>query len=214
MTRKAPTAVDLSKPIELVQAPATVLGRDKDYDRKTPESALDGLPENHPIEIAKREADPRTIAAADGQQVVMQQPWSEAATGVFLILGVANNRDLNLSGLAGWNGWTVLPVTGAPVGFVIGTVRGRAREIPTAPFAGFSSFLEMPADLATDVGKQEYVKWWIEDVTAQCITQGVQRVLTPQDFTLDQVKLDVAAFLRGAKEILDIVDARLEEVRL
>ncbi|MCP4899887.1 MAG: hypothetical protein GY906_23210 [bacterium] len=211
MSKKAPVPVNLAKSPQVVVAPASKQGRDVEYDTADI-SAKPGFPEGHPLH-GKTEGDGGlALSAVDGKPTILKKFWSNAGTGLWLVIGICRPPILG----------HIVEIQGSPMVLTIytedigrsGAFMGNVRR-PVAPKEGVWTCLELPSDLAQDELKQEYVRHWIEHTTAEMLQKAAIAVEQGTEVVLaTEVKLDTKKIQHRLAEVLKIVEDQLDKTNL
>ena len=99
---------------------------------------------------------------AEGRPIVDGLSWSEAATGLYLFVGVADGP---LTFGARVSGASAERIPGTSKWMSVGVLNGKASA--DKHWAGAS--LEIPSDLGRDHLKQKYVAEWVADTAAEAL---------------------------------------------
>lgn len=134
-------------------------------------SGYPGDPTGGYTETDKKRSDERGLQVVDGE------PWSTQSTGMYLaIYGSLSRAKLAAYGAA--TGTELKTKYGVPLFLSISVSQGR----PTPNQAGCGAALELPADLATDESKKDYVSQWVQHTTAEILEHFAGRVPCPHAF--------------------------------
>ena len=119
----------------------------------------------HPLDPHRgelRTEDEEKSVDAKGNPVVDGKPWSQVATGEYLLLAVSKGGlqlDRPIKGMS----YDAIP--GSDHWMTVGIVTGK--PVPITPFAG--AILEIPSDLGEDAKKQAYVAEWIAETAMESL---------------------------------------------
>ena len=115
------------------------------------------------------EADQRKIDEK-GRPVVLGEPWSEAATDLWLTVFVPAMKHIFLTaeGRLGADRTVRGQALGLPDGRSLGLFVSLGK--PTFSLPGYGASLELPSDLARDELKVRYVTEWFLDTTKESVS--------------------------------------------
>jgi hypothetical protein len=151
--------------------------------KKSPSDGIVGI--GHPDFLDARKLlskDDEKSIDEKGNKVIDGDLWSASATGLYLIL-------FGYKGGGTFGQATGTIGLGNGLSLMVGSGTGK----PTFPIAGWGASLELPADLARDDLKRQYVTEWVID-TAKEILTGAESFI-PGDATNE-----FAAWLMGSTE--------------
>lgn len=117
---------------------------------------------NDPDRGSLRSVEDEKRIDAEGKPIVDGLPWSEAKTGLYLMIAISRGG-LMVDRLI--KGCQAAAIPGGDHYMTVGVTEGLATAV--TPFAGAS--LELPSDLAQDSMKRKYVAEWVAETAVEAL---------------------------------------------